>query len=371
MSNLESGLRIAESLGDRASEANMLSRMAILAANRLQLDVALDYALRAVAVGRAAEDEHALAAGLDGLKTTYLNLGDTRALAAVLAELDPLLRRLGDLFRLQWSEFESAFLAIAAADWDRAAAAIHSALAVNRRGGYPHAAAWYTAHLGWLARLRGRDGEAMTLGRRALAMTEQHEHTWWQASACAMLADTLMLRGDRERRSRCYERGLAAAQASGMEAYLLRCAAPLAAATGSLAVLGEADRLLERAGIPAGGAWVFGYEAYLSIAQGWLEQDDPARARTVLAPLLAAAERVPWTAALAAALTADGRALIRLGDRDRAAAELQRAERLAGEHGLPHLGRAAQAALGPRASDELGQARRPPGPRRRSPPAGS
>ena len=343
--NLESGLRIAEELGDRASEADLLSRMAILAANRLQLGVALDYALRAVAAGRAAADEQALAAGLDGLKTAYLNLGDTEGLARVLAELDPLLRRLGDLFRLQWSEFESAFLAIAAADWDRATAAIDAALAVNHRGGYPHAAAWYVAHLGWLARLRGRDGEAVTLGRRALAMTEQREHTWWEASACAMLGGTLMLTGDRAGATELLRRGLAAAQASGLEAYVLRCAAPLAAATGSPGVLGAADRLLQRAGIPAGGAWVFGYEAYLSIAQAWLDQGDPERARSVLAPLLAVAERVPWTATLAAGLVLDGRALVRLGDREQASAELHRAERLAREHGLPHVRRDAQAAL--------------------------
>ena len=62
-SNLESGLRIAESLGDRASEANMLSRLAVIAANRLHLDAALDYGRRAVATGRAAADDQALAAG--------------------------------------------------------------------------------------------------------------------------------------------------------------------------------------------------------------------------------------------------------------------------------------------------------------------
>ncbi len=93
-SHLESGLRIARSLGDRASEAHMLSRLAIIAANRLRLDAALDYGLRAVAAGRAAADDQALAAGLDGLKLVYLSLGDTGALADVIAELDPLLRRL-------------------------------------------------------------------------------------------------------------------------------------------------------------------------------------------------------------------------------------------------------------------------------------
>ena len=46
ISNLENGLRIAQSLGDRASEANMLSQLAVIAANRLHLDAALDYGLR-------------------------------------------------------------------------------------------------------------------------------------------------------------------------------------------------------------------------------------------------------------------------------------------------------------------------------------
>jgi DNA-binding SARP family transcriptional activator len=42
LSNLENGLHIAQSLGDRASEANTLSRLAIVAANRMRLDAALD-----------------------------------------------------------------------------------------------------------------------------------------------------------------------------------------------------------------------------------------------------------------------------------------------------------------------------------------
>ena len=123
-SNLQGGLRIAESLGDRASEANMLSRLAVIAANRLRLDAALGYGLRAVAAGRASADDQALAAGLDGFKIACLSLGDTGALAGVLGELIPLLRRVGNLFLLQWAEFEAAFLAVAAADLDRAAAAI-------------------------------------------------------------------------------------------------------------------------------------------------------------------------------------------------------------------------------------------------------
>jgi DNA-binding SARP family transcriptional activator len=345
VSNLERGLRIAESTGDRATEADLLGRLAIIAANRLHLDVALDYGLRAVAAARASADDHALAAGLDGLKIAYLSLGNVQGLADVLAELEPLLRSLGDLFRLQWAEFESAFPLIAAAKWDKATTAMESALAANRRGGYPHCAVWYTAHLGWLARLRGHDDDAMAFGRRSLAMSEELEHTWWKSAACAIFGTTLLQTGDQAGAVGVLERGLAVAEQAGVEAYLLRCAAPLAAATGSPSVLARADRLLEQATLPAGGAWLLGEESYLSLAQAWLEQGDAERARAVLSPLLAVADRVPWTATLAAALALDGRALLRLGEDDQARARLLRAERIAGEHGLPHILHDARSAL--------------------------
>ena len=345
VSNLERGLRIAESTGDRAIEADLLGRLAIIAANRLRLDVALDYGLRAVAAARASADEHALAAGLDGLKIAYLSLGDVQGLAGVLAELNPLLRSLGDLFRLQWAEFESAFPFIAAAKWDKATTAMETALGANRRGGYPQCAVWYTAHLGWLARLRGRDDDAMAFGQRSLAMSEQLEHTWWKSAACAMFGMTLLQRGDQAGAVEVLERGLAVAEQAGVEAYLLRCAAPLAAATGSPSVLARADRLLEQATIPVDGAWLLGEESYLCLAQAWLEQGDVERARAVLSPLLTVADRVPWTATLAATLALDGRALLRLGEDDKARARLLRAERIAGEHGLPHVLQDARSSL--------------------------
>ncbi|HEX9527189.1 MAG TPA: hypothetical protein VF951_06805 [Streptosporangiaceae bacterium] len=89
---------------------------------------------------------------------------------------------------------------------------------------------------------------------------------------------------------------------------------------------------------------MLGEEAYLCLAQAWLARDDPERARAVLAPLLAVAERVAWTATLAATLVMDGRALVRLGEADQARAQLLRAEHLAREHGLPHVLRDAQSA---------------------------
>ena len=75
-SSIENGLRIALALGDRAREADMLARLAIIAANRLRFDAAIECGRRAVTAGRASGDEQALAVGLDGLKIVCLNIGD-------------------------------------------------------------------------------------------------------------------------------------------------------------------------------------------------------------------------------------------------------------------------------------------------------
>jgi len=341
-SHLAKGLRLAELLGDQADAADLLARLAIIATNRLQFDLALDYGQRAAAAGRAASDEHAIAVGLDGLKNVYAYLGHTDALATVLEELDPLLRRQGDLYLLQSAVFESAFVPMAAGDWDQAIAAAESAIEINRRSGWPHWAGGYTAYLGWLARIRGRNDEAVSLGRRALRLCEANDHPWTFAFACAQLGTTLVAAGSRAEAIELFRRGHATAKTSGAEAYVLRCLGPLAEATQSPAVLAEADRLLAGARLPAGDAWVLGYEVYLSVARAWLTADHPERARAVLAPLLGAMERVPWVAAVAAALVVDAQALSRLGEFAWARAALDRGTALASDHGLAHVMREAR-----------------------------
>jgi DNA-binding SARP family transcriptional activator/tetratricopeptide (TPR) repeat protein len=336
-SHLTKGLRLAELLGDQAAAADLLARLAIIATNTLHFDLALEYGQRAVAAGRTARDDQALAAGLDGLKTAHAYLGHVGPLAGVLDELEPLLRRQDDLFRLQHAVFESAFVPLAAGHWDQAIAAMESAIEINRRSGYPHWAAPYVTHLGWLARLRGRDGEAISLGRRAVRLSEANDHPWGGALACATLGVTLLAGGSRAEAIELFERGHATAGQDGAEAYRLHCLAPLAEATGSPDVLAEAGRLLAGARLPAGDAWVLGYEAYLSIARARLTAGQPEQARAVLAPLLSAVERVPWVAALAAALVVDGAALGRLGQLAQARAALDRGTSLARHHGLAHV----------------------------------
>ena len=104
--------------------------------------------------------------------------------------------------------------------------------------------------------------------------------------------------------------------------------------------------MLAAARLPAGDAWVLGYEVYLSVARAWLMAGQPDRARAVLAPLLGAVEREPWVAALAAALVLDSEALGRLGNRAQARQALDRGTALAGDHGLLQVQREARTAAG-------------------------
>jgi DNA-binding SARP family transcriptional activator len=343
--HLAAGLRIAESLGDRVSQADLLSRLAVVAANRLQLDAALNFGLRAVTAARATGDEAALIIGLDGLKTAYLNIGDAASLTALLAELTPLLKWRGDLRLLQWAEFESAFLAFASADWDEAEGRIRTAILTNRRGGYPACAAWYTTHLSLIARLQGRIAEAVEVGLRALAIADEHGHAWWIAATSATLGSALLLTGEDAKATAMFERGVAAAEKHGAESYVLRCLAPLAEVTRSQDLLVQADRLLAQTATEAG-AWIPGYETHLAVARAWLSQSQAERARQVLASLLVVAERTPWTPVLAEALLVDAQALTALARPAEARAAFRRAAQLATDHGMPRLAAAARAALG-------------------------
>jgi DNA-binding SARP family transcriptional activator/tetratricopeptide (TPR) repeat protein len=291
---LERGLALAQTLGDRSVEVGLLSRLAVIAANRLCFTESLEYSRRSVTIARTVRDEVALAAALDGLKTGYAYLGEIDDLNAVLGELEPLLRRQGDLFRLHWAVFESAFSAIAAGDWDAAIDRIEAAADINRAIGYTANQPWYDAHLGWVERMRGAYNQALFYGRRSVQDASRATHPWWHVVANTMLATTLLELGERAEAIPLLEQARQAADRDGAQAYLLLCVSTLAEATGSRQTLDEADLLLHRIAAPAGSAWLWGANAYLAVARGWLASDEPARARDALAPLLAAATRIPW-----------------------------------------------------------------------------
>jgi DNA-binding SARP family transcriptional activator/tetratricopeptide (TPR) repeat protein len=333
--HLRAGLAIAESLADRTMEADLLSRLAIVCSNRLRLAESLTYARRAVLTTRSGSDERALAVALDGLKTSWAYLGEIGRLVPVLDELEPLLHKQNDLWRLQWALFEGAFPAIAAGRWGDALTRIEAAREVNRRSGYGAYAGWFVGNLGWVHQLRGDHRRAIGYGRRAYALTSDTNHPWWRVAACAQLAGSLLAAGADEEAVALLEEGCERGRGEGGEAYLVRCLGPLAMATGSRALLAEADALVAAIEAPPGSAWLFGADAYLSVGRGWLRHGEPARARTVIAPLLAAANRVPWRPVQVPALVLDAEAAAAAGAES--APQRAAAERLAHRFGLTHL----------------------------------
>jgi tetratricopeptide (TPR) repeat protein len=334
---LEDAIRIAVELDDRAALAELYGWQAVVATNRLRFTEAIDLGERAVTAGRSSGSEVALVNGLDGLKTAYAYLGDPAQLGPVLAELEPLLRRRGDLHTLFWAVFESALPLVAAAQWDRATERISTALEINRRSGFVAHTPWLVAHQGWVERLHGRHGRAVDLGRRAVELAAVAEHRWWRVTANSMLATTLLELGRVDGAVALLQDVRIDAEQSGVEGYLLRCLAPLAEATGDADILQAADSMLTAIDTPRGHAWLTGGDAYLSVARAWLARSEPGRARSALAPLLTAAEQQGWVPWQAAAALVDAAALAALGDRVGAGELYVHAADLARRHDMPHL----------------------------------
>jgi DNA-binding SARP family transcriptional activator/tetratricopeptide (TPR) repeat protein len=295
--HVRDGLHLAEQLGDRGAEARVLGWLAILNCNQLRFADAYANGQRAQAAARASGDEGALLAALDGLKSVYAYLGEIESLTAVLAELEPRVRQAGDLRVLPWCVFESAFAHVAAGRWDTADRLVSEALAISARAGYTGYTAWYIAHRGWVARLAGRTQDALALGRQAV---ETDSHAWFRAAVQSMYASTLLAAGEPDAAIPLLERALEGCGTHRTAAYRLRCLAPLAEATGSPALLAEADAVLRAITAPPGSAWLYGADTYLSVARAWQSRGDHARAAEIRGPLLAAAERNGWLAPLAA-----------------------------------------------------------------------
>jgi DNA-binding SARP family transcriptional activator/tetratricopeptide (TPR) repeat protein len=313
--HLHDGLTIAESLGDRAAEAAILGRLAVLATNRLRFDEALGLARRAVVAGRASRDQRAVAHGLDALKNVYAYLGEPGPLARVIDELRPLLSPLGDLEYLPWVVFEGAVPAIAAAQWADAERRIGEAVALSRHEDLvSYSCCWFVAHLGWTARLQGRLDDAVEHGRAAVDLVPDAGPSWFGPAARTLLAATLLERGERVAAAAQLEDALRLAGPDGAESYRLRCLGPLAEVTGDAGVLAEADALLAAITAPHAGAWILGADAYLSVARAWLDHGEPVRARAAVGPLLAAAGRLRWEPVLVTAGLVDATASVAIGE---------------------------------------------------------
>jgi DNA-binding SARP family transcriptional activator/tetratricopeptide (TPR) repeat protein len=288
-------LALAGDLGDRAGEADVLGRLAVLCCSRLDFTQARALADRALAAGRAAGDDAAVVLGLDAVKTSLAYLGRARELAPVVDELEPLLRRRGDLWRLQWTVFESAVVPLADGDDAGALDRIGEAIEICRRSGYTAYEPFFVAHAGWVHRLAGRLEPALREGRRAVELADRHGHTWWTTTAAALHAGTLLAAGDAAAAGRVLRPAVPVADVPGAEAYLLRCLGPLAEATGDPAVLQRADELLAGIRVSEGHGWLLGADVYLCVARAWRRAGRPERADEILAGLRTAARAAQWS----------------------------------------------------------------------------
>jgi DNA-binding SARP family transcriptional activator len=293
--HLQTGLQIAGTLGDRAAEAALLARLAIVSTNRLAFSDALGFAQRAVRAGRTSGDERALMAALDGMKTVFAYLGEVDPLQVVLTELMPLLRNHGELQVLQWAVQEAGFIPLAAGDWDAALTCFDEALEISRRVGARAFEGWFLAHTGWTHRLAGDLDLAERTGRQALDLTEDASHVWCRAAAGGFLAVTLIEQGRRSEAAELLATARGYATRGRGEAYLLRCLGPQALATGSAEIAQEGDRLLGTVRLPAGAAWIPGADAYLCLGRAFIELGEPERAAAMLNPLAEAADRTGWS----------------------------------------------------------------------------
>ena len=298
---LEDALALAGETRDTSAEASVLSRLAVIATNKLKFTDAYRYARRAVEHARKLNDERALGFALDGLKTAAAYSGNVEVLQPVVLELEPILRRQGLLWYLQWTVFESSFIPLARAQWQRANDRIEVALEINARTGYEANQGPFRAQLGWINRSRGDWDDALREGERAAQLAGAVGHPWWVALTEVMLGWTLTEVGDSRRAIEHLRAGLDAAERDGSEAYLVRSLSHLGLALWLERKSDEAETcmlraedLLDGVDLPPGEAFLHGAHSYFALARLRLARDEPRAAEALVRVVRDPSERMGW-----------------------------------------------------------------------------
>ena len=270
-------------------------------------------------------------------------------LEELTGELEALWRERGDLWYLQFTLLESAFVPIGRARWDEAAERLGDAVAINGRVRDPLAEALMLDALCWLHRSRGAYAQALSAGRRAVALSADGTWGGWTA---ATLGWTLLDVGAAAEAAEVLDRGVAAGERVGAPNEIVRCLGQLAWARLLLGARDEAsvdasraEGLLQRAAAPEGDAFLFGAQAYAATARVLVCTGAPERAEQLVRPVWTAAERTGWCEAAASTALVAGLSLEARGELDRARAAIARAAELSDDHGIPAPGWEAHAAL--------------------------
>ena len=320
---LQDALALAEDTGDPSAEASVLSRLAVIATNKLKFTAAYRYARRAVEQARKLNDERSLGFALDGLKTAAAYSGNIEVLRPVLYELEPILRRQGNLWHLQWTVFESSFIPLARAQWQQASDTIDAALEINARTGHEAYQGAFRAHLGWINRSRGDWDGAIREGEHAARLARKVGHPWWVALAEVMLGWTLTEVGESRRAIEHLRTALDVAERDGSEAYLVRALSHLGLALElegksdeAEACLVKAEDLLDGVEVPPGEAFLHGAHSYFALARLRLARDELGPAETLVRIVRDPAETMGWVE-----VTAEADLLLGIARRDNALVE--------------------------------------------------
>jgi DNA-binding SARP family transcriptional activator/tetratricopeptide (TPR) repeat protein len=344
---LEDALALAEETGDKAAEASVLSRLAVIATNRLEFTDAYRYSRRAVEQARKLDDERILGLALDGLKTAAAYSGNLEVLQRVSYELESILRRQGLLKHLQWAVFESSFIPLAHAKWQQAIDRIEAAIEINRRTGYEPYQGAFRAHLGWVNRSRGDGDGAVREGERAAQLAGDAGHPWWIALAEVMLGWTLTEVGDLRGAIAHLRVALDVAERDGSKAYLVRALSHLGLAlwlddraNEAESCMTRAEHLLEEVNAPPGEAFLHGAHSYLALARLRLARDEPPAAEALVRVVRGPAEQMGWVEITAEAdlilgMARDDEVLVKSALGQARAADLVRLQQLGEQVGGP------------------------------------
>jgi tetratricopeptide (TPR) repeat protein len=347
----EAALAIAEELGDTVAQTNALDRLAVISSNLLEFSRALELGERALDLARTTGDPDVVARAVDSIKLAVWQLGDLARLDQLTAELEPVWRERGELWYLQFTLLEAAFVPIGEARWEDAAERLAEAAAINRRARDPVAEALINDAFCWLHRSRGAYDEAISAGRRAI--THGVASGAWGGWAAATLAWALLDLGVADDAAEVLERGLASAWRIGSANQTTRCLSQLAWARSlqndaerATELAGRAQEMLDRVNTPPGRAFLFGAHAYAALARVYLVSGEPGRGEALLLPVLRAAERSGWLEAAALTELVVGLCLEARGEVERATATLTRAAEVSDHAGIPATSWESHAALG-------------------------
>ncbi|MDN5934185.1 MAG: hypothetical protein L0I24_24460, partial [Pseudonocardia sp.] len=347
LAHFETAARDAGLLGDVPGQVESLCRWALLLANELDLTAAIRQADRAVRLVGELGDEVAMGGALDVRKLCALFLGELDLFEDLLPGLTDVLHRHDQLWTVQFVLAEAALVASATGRGDDAAARQAQAFEVNRRCGDRISAPYLVSTAGRIERGHGACGTALDLGREAVASAAAHRG-WWEPWARTELGITLLEVGQRGAAIEQLERGAAA----GLTSQVVRARAHLAMARWragdrdcAVTDLRDAERLLGRAALPAGRAYLFGADATLACAAVRLARGETAAAERLVAPVLAAAESSGWAEPWARALLLLARVRALSGGPPQAVEMARRALDVGVRTGLPVVALAARAVL--------------------------